>query len=249
MKPTIVLTHDSDSIHKPLSHVLARKKRFRLVDIVKHAIGVTNLYNNFTLMAEAEEKLGYRSTIFIPVGLFSLDDIVDLLKTLQKDGWEIGYHPVISSNQTFSLLKMGLEYLNYLGLHIKGVRAHYLITSQKLLEYYSKLGLIYDSSMRAEELGTYNTVKLKDIVEIPVALMDADVFGRLMIQNEEKAFKYILWKLSQAEKDNAKYFTLLFHQEALRMRGGRLYFKLLEYLHEKEYSVKKCIDVAEEARK
>jgi len=249
MKPTIILTHDVDSIHKPLSHILARRKRFKLIDIIKHAVGATNLYNNLTIMAEAEDKLGYRSTIFIPVGLFNVDEVIDILKTLQKESWEIGYHPVISNNQTYSLLKIGLEYLKYLGLNIKGVRAHYLITSPKLLEYYSKLGLTYDSSIRAEELGTYNTTKLNNLIEIPLALMDADIFGRLMIQNEEKAFKYILWKLAQAEKENAKHFTVLFHQEALRMRGGRLYFKLLEHLHEKEYSIKKCIEVAEEVRK
>jgi len=244
---TVVLSHDVDSVKRPLSHILARRKRFAAKDLLKHFLKITNLYNNFSIMADAEEKLGYRSTIFVPVGLFSLDEVLDTLKSLEKEGWEIGYHPVVSGNQTYGLLKLGLDYLKYLGFNVKGVRAHYLIYTPSLLDCYRRLGILYDSSLRAEEAGKYSPFVEKGLVELPIGLMDADVFGRLMVSDESKAWKYIMWKLSLVEKSGERVFVVLFHQEALRMRGGRLYFRLLEYLHEKEYTVCKCIEVVEKA--
>ena len=42
----VILTHDVDSIKKPLRHILKVRKRFSIRDIIKHVIGLKNLYNN-----------------------------------------------------------------------------------------------------------------------------------------------------------------------------------------------------------
>jgi hypothetical protein len=117
-----------------------------------------------------------------------------------------------------------------------------LAVSEKLLEEYYKAGFKYDSSIRVEECGHYEAYKIHgEMDEIPIALMDADIFGRLNM-NESEAWNYILSKIKNAEKKGEKQYTILFHQESLRMKGGRLYGKLLEYLYENSYKVSRCLD-------
>ena len=39
-------------------------------------------------------------------------------------------------------------------------------------------------------------------------------------------------------------FVVLFHQEAYRMKGGRLYKKFVEYISSQDYETQLCIDAA-----
>ena len=38
----VILTHEVDSIRKPLRHTLKVRKRFSIRDIIKHVIGLKN---------------------------------------------------------------------------------------------------------------------------------------------------------------------------------------------------------------
>ena len=87
----------------------------------------------------------------------------------------------------------------------------------------------------------------EEIYEIPIGLMDADIFGRLKL-GENEGWRYILWKMGLAEKNGAKYFTILFHQESYKMRGGRLYRRLLEYISERGIETEICIEVINNLR-
>ncbi len=240
----VILTHDADSISKPLLHILRNRKRFSFLELISHIFGFLNLYNNFNNIIELEEDVGVKSTFFIPAFLFPLEDIIDYLRSMEKEGWEIGFHAVIEPVQREGLLKMQFDYLRqFLGFEIYGVRAHYLIYDEKILAYYDKLGLKYDSSIRCETVNRWNPYNFENfsLVEFPITIMDADLFGRLHM-SEKSAWKYITWKINKAISEGAEFIVLLFHQESFRMKGGRLYSKLLWWLHEHNYELLKCID-------
>lgn len=238
----IILTHDVDSVSKSISHVLKRWRRFSFKDILMHVFGLKSLYNNLRELEKLEDKYGYRSTIFVPVVLFPISRVSDQLLSMADDGWEIGLHFVVERHQLKSLITMERDRLEDIFGEIHGVRTHMLAVSDRLLEEYWKAGFMYDSSIRVEECGRYETYRVHgEMVEIPIGIMDADLFGR-MNMSEKEAWRYITRKIENAERMGAPQFTILFHQESLKMKGGRLYEKLLEYLSEKSYKVSRCID-------
>lgn len=239
----IVLTHDADSVSKPMSHVLRIRSRFRLTDLIAHLLGLTNLYDNFHRIADIEDDVGAKSTFFIPVFLFPLDPVFDELKSLSDEGWEIGLHAVVERIQGDGLIRMQLNYLrDYLGFRPMGVRSHYLICDEWVLSLYANLGFRYDSSIRCETAGRYDPYLIRDsLLELPITLMDADLFGRLHL-GEDSAWRFMEWKLKRAINSGSQFIVLLFHQESFRMKGGRLYSKLLWWLHEHEHEFLRCID-------
>ena len=241
MSTYICLTHDVDTVFRSIREVFARRNRFSKIGILKHLFRIDNLYNNIYKICEIEDTYKLRSTFFIPVNLFPLERISNEIKYLREGGWEIGFHSVIENIQPFSIIKMSLEFLEEeFSLKIYGVRSHYLRVSSDVIRMYLKLGLIYDSSYRVESLETNGVLKLPEgLWEFPIAIMDADVFGRLML-SEEKAWKYITAKIEKLIKNGYKVITILFHQESFRMKGGRLYSKLLDWLWEREYTMGSC---------
>ena len=245
-KPTIILTHDVDSIRRPILHVLKRRKRFKLMDIVKHVLRIDNLYDNIIRIVDFEDSYNLRSTFFIPVMLFSAEEIIDTVKSLVNRGFEVALHSVIENIQMRALLRMQVEIFRSLfRVEPKGVRTHYLKINTSILREYVRLGFLYDSSFRIEELGTSNPQRFKldngEIIELPIAVMDTDMFGRFHM-SERTAFKYILSKLREISSRNSRIFVVLFHQESYRMKGGRIYRKLVEYLYEKDYNFSNCME-------
>ncbi|RLF10022.1 MAG: hypothetical protein DRJ69_03670, partial [Thermoprotei archaeon] len=157
----IGLSHDVDSVRKPFRHVWRVRDRFTVKQLLLHALGVKNLYDNFVDLMELEESQGVRSTFFIPVVLFNLDDVEDHLKRLVKGGWEIGLHFVVEGSQLRALLRMEKEYLaSLLSTSIEGVRTHNLAVTKELLRLYDEEGFVYDSSLRMEEEGRSTPFRL-----------------------------------------------------------------------------------------
>ncbi len=244
---SIVLTHDVDSVRKPVSHVLRVWRRFRTVDLIKHLLHLTNLYNNIEDLMRIEDSCGVRSTIFFPVSLFSIEEVLDLVRTLQRGGWEIGLHVVIEPIQTVALVRQQYDLFTFVtGVRPLGVRSHYLIFRRELVPIYRELGIVYDSTLRVEESKSFDPFSLDDLIELPIAVMDADLFGRYRL-SEEVALRYIYRRIEEAKDVGAKYFTILFHQESLRMRGGRIYSRLIKELSQR-FSIVRCIDVVKEVR-
>ncbi|MCS7365749.1 MAG: hypothetical protein NDF54_09965, partial [archaeon GB-1867-035] len=158
----IILTHDIDSIKKPFKHIWQRKERFTLKDLTLAALGIKNLYNNIEEIVALEDKYGFRSTFFVPVFLFNLNEIIDTLKKIQRDGWEVQLHYVHEPVQHQGLFKMQkIFFEQYLG-KVKGVRSHMLIINKNILEMFRSEGIIYDSSYRSETLGTFDPILINE---------------------------------------------------------------------------------------
>lgn len=240
----IVLTHDVDSIKKPFRHIWKRRKRFSKKDIFLSLLRVKNLYNNIEEIVALEDKYGFKSTFFVPVFLFDVTEIIDILKNIQREGWEVQLHYVHENIQPEGLFRMQKEFFEEHIAKLYGSRSHMLYINKSLLDLFEKNGLIYDSSYRVESVNTYDPFIIREnLIEIPLALMDADIFGRFNF-SEKRAWRYIMWKFNRAIKMGANVFVILFHQESFRMKGGRLYERLIEFFGNKNYEVTTCIDVA-----
>ena len=65
-----------------------------------------------------------------------------------------------------------------------------------------------------------------NLLELPLVLMDTTLWGYLK-RTEEEGFADAM-RMMKAVEEVEGLFTLLWHQEAVRMRGGRIYWALLD---------------------
>jgi len=73
--------------------------------------------------------------------------------------------------------------------------------------------------------------KIDDVIEFPVTLMDAYLFTHMKI-SEEKIISVIEKTLNACRQLDSKFnvMTILWHDNVLKMKGGRMYPKILEFL-------------------
>jgi hypothetical protein len=69
------------------------------------------------------------------------------------------------------------------------------------------------------------------IIEFPVTLMDAYLFTHMNI-SEEKIISIVKETLNSCRNLNSDFniMTILWHDNVLKMKGGRIYPKILEFL-------------------
>jgi hypothetical protein len=240
----IILTHDADSISKPIEHIRARQDRFTKQDLKAAEKGLLNLYNNIEEIVQLESELEFHSTFFIPSFLFNLHAIIDTLKTIQRGGTEIQLHYVHEQHPQYEgLFALQKKLFNELIGPVDGVRCHNLWVTEALLKIFHDEGVHYDSSYRAQTVHTVEPFAIhQNLIEIPIGIMDTDLFGRFHF-SETEAWKYVLQELKKAKDHGRQSFTLLFHQESFRMKGGRLYAQLLKHFAKEGYECLRCCDV------
>ena len=253
-KQYVFLSHDVDWSYDGPSkdHVLQRKDRFD--EKLFETTPIDKLYYNFPKFMEIEEKYDVKSTFFFRTQYENGDykgwqnDIRDLV----KGGWEIGLHLDPSSVNSIEKIKIEKNNLEKLtNSKIKGNRTHYLSNDKELPKKLSELDFVYDSSTKKSK----NTIvsedmlcqKIDNIVEFPVTLMDAYLFTHMGI-SEEKIVSVVEKTLNSCRKLDSDFniITLLWHDNVLKMKGGRMYPKILEFLSTQE-DVEMCrgIDLAQ----
>ena len=233
----IFLSHDVDWRRQgpPPEHVLARKDRFdpEIFDKTKPE----DLYRNIPQFMELEEKFGIRSTFFFRT-LYengNVDDYEDDIQTLQKGNWEIGLHADPQSVNNIEKIKIEKEKLESLTKRpIFGNRVHFLNYDLELPSKLNELGFLYDSSLRhskdkidEKEMGFS---KIDGVIEFPVTLMDAYLFTHMKIEENEivSEFEKALDIGRNIAKENV--ISVIWHDNVLKMKGGRMYEKILEFL-------------------
>ena len=234
----VFLSHDVDWDFNgpPKDHILKIKNRFD--EKLFQTTPINKLYRNFSEYMEIEEKYETKSTFFFRTQYENGDyrDYYDDIKKLNKEGWEIGLHTDPSSVDDLLTINKEKENLEkILGSKIYGNRVHYLSNDEKLLEKLSKLGFIYDSSFKktkdaitVEDMGYQ---QINEIIEFPVTLMDAYLFTYMKI-SEDKIIKTVEKTLNSCRKLNLEFnvMSILWHDNVLKMKGGRMYSKILEFL-------------------
>jgi peptidoglycan/xylan/chitin deacetylase (PgdA/CDA1 family) len=249
----ISLSHDVDWRRQgpPLEHIIARKERFSQA-VIEEA-HVKNPYYNIPEYMELEEKHNIRSTFFFRT-LYENGDYRDYendIKSLDRHGWEIGLHCDPSSINEVTKMRMEKEKLEQFIKHpVYGNRSHYLAFSEKLPIILKELGFVYDSSYKKskdkienDEIG-FSTIN--GIIEFPVTIMDAYLFTYMHI-GEDKIVDLFRHTLNRARNQNSEFnvITVIWHDNVLKMRGGRTYGSILDYLSTQD-DVKVCraIDIA-----
>ena len=73
--------------------------------------------------------------------------------------------------------------------------------------------------------------KIDGVIEFPVTLMDAYLFSYMKI-SEEKIISTVEKTLNSCRQLDSKFnvMTILWHDNVLKMKGGRMYPKILEFL-------------------
>ena len=238
----VFLSHDVDWNFNgpPKDHILKIKNRFD--EKLFETTPINKLYRNFSEYMEIEEKYGVKSTFFFRTqyenGKYT--DYEDDIKILKKGGWEIGLHTDPSSINDINKIgeeKRKIEKI--IGSKIYGNRVHYLSNDKEFLKKLYELDFIYDSSFRktkdsitSDEMGYQ---KINGIIEFPVTLMDAYLFTHMQI-SEDKIIETIDKTLKYCRQLNLEFniISILWHDNVLKMKGGRMYGKILEFLSSQE---------------
>jgi peptidoglycan/xylan/chitin deacetylase (PgdA/CDA1 family) len=247
----IFLSHDVDWRRQgpSIEHILSRKDRFDVELFEKTK--PEDLYRNIPEYMELEEKFGVRSTFFFRT-FYENGDVLDYeddIKQLQKSNWEIGLHTDPSSIDNLDKIRLEKEKLESItGKQIFGNRVHFLNYNPELPNKLEKLGFNYDSSLRhskdridEKEMG-YS--RIHGIIEFPVTLMDAYLFTYMKIREEKiiSEFQKTL-DLGRSLSEN-NVISVIWHENVLKMKGGRVYKQILEFLtSQDDVEIKRGIDL------
>lgn len=233
----LILTHDVDWPYNGpgKAHVLARQDRFAPEIIQKVESEGFNPYFGVPKVCEAEEKLGIRSSFYFRP-LYDDGSLVAeysaTLRDLKAHGWEVGLHANNTATQEeVNKEKAAIEAA--LGSSIVGCRIHCLKIQEKTYSNFKAAGIKYDSSVSFDKqtVDPRNTGSLdrEGITVFPITYMDAYLFT-YMKHTEETIVPFIVKTAKELYQNGAEILTLLWHDNAVMMKGGRVYPKLIEEL-------------------
>lgn len=236
----VALTHDVDNIARPRSHLMERRSRFSKRDFLLAILGVRSVYDNVSYMAGLERAKGLRSSFYFLSSEYDMGKVSADLPALQREGWEVGLHGDFGTHDSAEKFAEALaRFRRVAGVEPTGVREHYLrFDFRKTWGIIDSAGLDYDTTVgnRATlgfRMGLATPFHPPDsdwkpmrILELPLVLMDTTLWGYLK-RNEEEGMSDFLSMKGKVARVNGL-FTLLWHQEAAKMKGGRIYPKLLD---------------------
>lgn len=269
-KFALCLTHDVDRVQKTyqyFSHFLLEKRLYHLFSFFSKK----NPYWMFDEIIKIEKEFDVKSTFFFlnetkkfklfdpssygkSIGYYSLNNakIIDIIKKLDKGGWEIGLHGSYHSYNNQDLLckeKKELELI--LGKNVCGIRQHFL--NMKIpysWKIQSKIGFKYDSSF-----GFKRKIGFKDnhyfpfkplnnnFVEIPLNIMDSNIFTNY---SKKERWDKTLQLFDLIEKKGGL-ITILWHQRVFNEQDfpgwSNFYKKILCECKKRDAYIGRCIDI------
>ncbi len=240
----VCFTHDVDNIERPFGHVWETRERFGRLDVLGARLG-RSLYNNVSLVASAEAGRGFRSSFYFMSSEYPLEKVRAASDLISQSGWEVGLHGDFGTHDSLEKMNEAVAKLSAaLGIKPIGVREHYLkFDFSKTWEIMEAAGFEYDTTV-----GNTDTLGFRvgmatpfrppsgdwtplELMELPLTLMDATLWGYLK-RTEDQGLADSIAMMNAVEKVEGL-FTLLWHQEAVRMKGGRVYWKLIDAVKKK----------------
>lgn len=247
----IFLSHDVDWRKEgpPIEHILERKERFDKITIDN--LRSRNPYYNIPDYMAIEDKYGVKSTFFFRTIYEggSLNDYEDDIHSLINGGWEIGLHSDPKSVNNLEKLGNEKKQLELITKYpITANRVHYLSNDSRLAFKLQSLGFVYDSSVKKfkdritkDDLGFY---KVGNLIQFPISLMDAYLFTYMKIK-ESQLVALFEKTLDQCKKMKKDIVTVIWHENVLKMTGGRMYPSILQYLTSRDdVTICRGIDLA-----
>ncbi|MHC3436932.1 polysaccharide deacetylase family protein [Natrialbaceae archaeon A-gly3] len=256
---TLCLTHDIDRIYKTYQGPYYALKRGELHHIADYLTS-RRPYWQFETIMELEEDLGVRSSFYflnekrlfsdksprewlrpeswkLFAGRYDVTDeeVVDVIRKLDRGGWEVGLHGSYESYEDLERLRYEKEVLEeILGHEVLGGRQHYLnLERPTTWRYHREIGLRYDASVGSSSTYGFDhgyepfhpfddgfTVFPTTIMEI--ALMNAN-------EGLEAAWQECLEILRQASEHDTV-MTVLWHPCVFNERDFPGYREIYERL-------------------
>jgi peptidoglycan/xylan/chitin deacetylase (PgdA/CDA1 family) len=234
----IFLSHDIDWPRNgpPKQHIFDRKDRFDPETLDRVISGDFNPYFGVRSLMEMEKQIGVRSTFFFRPTYddsSSAREYAQDIRDLEAGGWEIGVHlNDASTKDDVSRQKRIID-----GLVEKptcGTRVHYLRVNYDKIPELGSSGFLYDSSLVYSK-ETYDernagVLKIGSLTEFPITFMDAYLFSYWKIP-EYSVVDFVISKIKDLKRKGFPLATILWHDNALLMRGGRRYKELIEAIH------------------
>jgi peptidoglycan/xylan/chitin deacetylase (PgdA/CDA1 family) len=201
----VALTHDIDRIDKTYQYFTRTlksilKKDFKIAfNNLSSIFRKENPYWGFDEMIRIENQFNVKSTNYflnekikveffnpknwtLSIGRYNIYDprIINIMKYLDANGWEVGLHGSYNSYVNPEMLQEEKKTLEeILGHKVIGIRQHYLNITPNTWELQKKIGLKYDSSWGlTKEIG-FKEERIKhffpfgdDFMVIPMVIMD-----------------------------------------------------------------------------
>ena len=257
----VFLSHDVDwgKAGPPVSHILARRERFD-EDILKNCES-KNPYYNFPEYMEIEEKFRVRSTFFFrtyvkdaiyPPPPYHVEEYKQEIRSLLSGGWEIGLHLDPASYKSIKMVQKEKKTLEDVAkVPIYANRVHYTMNNDLLHKNLEELSFKYDSSAKFsreksvdDDFGYFKKGKL---VIFPITIMDALAFTYIAM-SENEVISLVKHTVNKCRKlpEEKRIITIIWHDCVLKMKKGRCYQQILEYLTSlRDIAVKRGIDLFE----
>ena len=203
----VALSHDVDRISKHYQYFTYFLKNFLKADFKKAAYHFASFFKeepywNFPEIIKVEESLNVKSTFFIldetiPFKLFDKSNwqlslgryklhnkkLVETIKYLDKEGWEIGVHGSYNSFNNKELLQKEKSRIEAIVEHeIIGIRQHYLNWDKNTWQIQKELGFKYDSTWGVTEGIGLKEGKIKQIGTHNELLQDTEGLYQEMYQ-------------------------------------------------------------------
>jgi peptidoglycan/xylan/chitin deacetylase (PgdA/CDA1 family) len=232
----IILSHDIDwSPSGPgVNHVLARRERFDESVISKVVKEGFNPYNGISELMDVEKAVGVRSTFFFRP---EYDDGVlveayeEAIKALVEGGWEIAVH-INDASTLLSILREKKAVEKVAGKTC-GSRVHYLKVQDASL--FEAAGFSYDSSSMfcrdAIDKRNMGFFRHDGLIVFPITIMDTYLFSYMRVSEENVVAN--LEKAANLAVEKG-FMTIVWHDCSLKMKGGRMYPKVLKTLVSRE---------------
>ncbi len=236
----VCLTHDVDNISRPRGHLWRTRSRFGRWDLIRGLLGLASLYDNVDLISSREESRGFHSSFYYLSSNYPLADVRRDAGRIRASGWDVGLHGDFGTHDSQEKMHSAvLQFSRGMGFKPLGLREHYLrfdfAKSWKIME---AEGFDYDTTIGTTDrlgfkLGLATPFHPPDdswsemnLLELPLVLMDTTLWGYLK-RSEEDGYADAMMMMKRVEEVEGL-FTLLWHQEAVRMKGGRMYWRLLD---------------------
>jgi peptidoglycan/xylan/chitin deacetylase (PgdA/CDA1 family) len=255
------MSHDVDWRQQgaPKEHILARRDRFdtRTIENMESK----NPYYNIPCYMDLEKEFNVRSTFFFRTTYEggNYEDYENDIRAIINGGWEVGLHTdPLSINDTLKILEEKTKLERLAKTKINANRVHFLGFNDALPTRLQELKFIYDSTVRnskiitgKNEMGYY---KYNNLIEFPITLMDAYMFTYMKIKENKiiETFESVLnygrnlLRHSNNKKKDFNIITVVWHDNVLKMKGGRMYKEILGHLtSQDDVIIHRGIDLAE----
>lgn len=236
------LTHDVDNVSRPITHILERRQRFSWPDLLLALLHLRSLYDNTEYVVSLERGSGVRSSFYFLTNEYDLSKLRKRVARLASEGWDMGLHGDFGTHDSLDRLAAAKKrFSEATSIVPAGVREHYLrFDFERTWDIMEAAGFDYDTTVGTTDslgfrVGLCTPFHPPDrgwrplrLLELPLVLMDTTLWGYLK-RSEDDGMRDAL-ALRDAVKEVNGLFTLLWHQESVRMKGGRLYGTLLRSL-------------------